>query len=118
MGASLVTSIGSHNYCQFYHDMAMGKDHTNFLKLKAKALEKYQQYEKWVKIQRNTHIKCLGSNRVGKYLSNEFTKHLKDAGTLHHLTVHDSPQSNGSAERSHHTHLKRVRSMLIRSGLG
>ena len=93
-----VTSIGGHNYCQFYHDMATGKDHVNFLKSKDKALEKYNQYAKWVKMQQNANIKCLGSNHGGEYMSKEFTKMLKDTGTICHLTVHDSPQSNGAAE--------------------
>ena len=43
---------------------------------------------------------------------------LKNDGTVHHLTVHDSPQSNGAAERSHHTHIEQAQSMLISSGLG
>ena len=86
--------------------MVMGEDCADFLRTKAEALEKYQQYEKWVKVWRNAHIKCLGSDRGGKYLSNEFTKHLKDTGTVRHLIIHDSPQSNGSAERSHHTHIE------------
>ena len=51
-------------------------------------------------------------------MSKEFTKMLKDIVTIHHLTVHDLPQSNGAAKRSHRTHIKRARSMLISSGLG
>ena len=44
-------SLGGHSYAQFYHDIATGEEHIDFLKSKAKALEKYRQYEKWVKVQ-------------------------------------------------------------------
>ena len=98
-------SLGGHNYCQFYHDMATGENQADFLKSKAEALEKYQQYQKWVKIQQNTDIKCLGSDHGSEYLSNEF-KMLKNNGIVCHLTVHDSPQLNGAAERSHRTHIE------------
>ena len=81
-GPAQVTSLGGHTYCQFYHDTATGEDHVNFLKAKSKALERYQQYEKWAKMQQNADIKCLGSDQGGKYLSTEFSKHLKNIGTI------------------------------------
>jgi hypothetical protein len=33
-------------------------------------------------------------------MSNEFTEHLANTGTVRHLTVHDSPSSNGATERA------------------
>ena len=97
--------------------MATGKDCIDFLKAKSEALEKYQQYKKWAKMQWNADIKCLGSDHGGEYLSTEFSKHLKTIGTICHLTVHDSPQSNSAAECSHCTHIERARLMLIGTGL-
>ena len=105
-GPAQVTSLGGKNYAQFYHDMATSEDCVDFLQMKAEALEKYQQYEKWVKMQWNADIKCLGSDRGSEYLSNEFTKILKNSGTNHHLAMHDLPQSNGTAECSHRTHIE------------
>ena len=35
-GPAQVTSLGGHNYCQFYHDMAMGED-CQFLKVKSRS---------------------------------------------------------------------------------
>ena len=98
--------------------MATGEDCIDFLKAKSEALEKYQQYEKWAKMQWNADIKCLGSDHGGKYLSTEFSKHLKNIGTIHHLTIHDSPQSNSAAEHSHCTHIERARLMLIGAAMG
>ena len=55
-GPAQVTSLSGHNYCQFYHDMATGEDQADFLRMKAEALEKYQQYKKWIKMQQNADI--------------------------------------------------------------
>ena len=41
----------------------------------------------------------LHSDRGGEYLSEEFSKHLKRTGTIRRLTVHDTPEYNGVAER-------------------
>ena len=40
----------------------------------------------------------FGSDRGGEFMSIEFNNHLKNAGTIRHLTVHDSPVSNSIAE--------------------
>jgi hypothetical protein len=56
-------------------------------------------YEAWMKKQRNPDgIKGLGSDGEGEFMSAEFKNHLEKAGTVRHLTVHDSPQSNSVAE--------------------
>ena len=53
--------------------------------------------------QRGTQIKTLIMDRGGKYTSTEFNKHLEIQGTNHGLTVHDTPESNGVAERLNRT---------------
>ncbi len=50
-------------------------------------------------------------------MSKEFKDHLDHAGMEHHLTIHDSPQSNGMAEHGNHSHLEDARAMLIKAGL-
>ena len=42
------------------------------------------------------------------YLSKEFNDHLKQAGTLQNLTVHDTPEHNGVAEQLNWTLLEWV----------
>ena len=44
-------------------------------------------------------------------MSATFSKHLEKAGTICHLTVHDSPQSNGKAEWANHTIMEGARAM-------
>jgi hypothetical protein len=50
-------------------------------------------------------------------MSDEFNTHLQNAGTIRHLNVHDSPQSNGIVERLNQTLVKSARSMLFGAGL-
>ena len=74
-------------------------------------------YEAWLLTQYNVRIKCLNLDRGGEYLSKDFSDHLKRNGTTRQLTVHDTPEHNGVAERGNHTNLQIVRAMLHDSGL-
>jgi hypothetical protein len=47
----------------------------------------------------------------------EFTKHLENARTVCHLTVHDSPASNGAAEQANCTHIDGAQAMMEAVGL-
>ena len=61
--------------------------------------QKYKEYEALLKTQHGNQIKLLQSDWGGEFLSNEFTNHLKKNGTLRSLTVHDTFEENGVAER-------------------
>ena len=77
----------------------------------------YKRYEAWVRNHRNAFIKVLHTDRGGEYLSHEFTAHLEAQGTERVLTVHDTPQQNGVAERLNGILAEKVRAMLYDSGL-
>src|SRR6266581_6500927 len=62
-------------------------------------------------------IKVLRSDRGGEYLSDAFNAHLAAAGMARKLTVHDTLQLNGVAERLNHTLLERIRAFAHGSGL-
>jgi hypothetical protein len=47
----------------------------------------------------------------------EFTAHLEKRGTIRKLTVHDTPEHNGIAERLNGVLLERVRAMMHGSGM-
>ena len=55
--------------------------------------------------------------RGGEYPLKEFSDHLKKAGTVRRLTIHDTPEHNGVAKRANRTNLEIVRAMLHDSGL-
>ena len=50
-------------------------------------------------------------------MGNEFSQYLREQGTMHQLTVYDSPSSNGIAECCNSILIQHVRAMLIDSGL-
>ena len=70
-----------------------------------------------MKKQKGVGIKRLHSDIGREYLSKEFTNHLKQAGTLQNLTVHDTPEHNGVAEQLNQTLLEKVQAMLHTSQL-
>jgi transposase InsO family protein len=84
---------------------------------KSEAFSKYKLYEALMLRQRDAHIKVLVSDRGGEYTSSEFKQHLAKQGTKHRFTVHDTPESNGVAERLNRTLLEKTRAMLLESGL-
>ena len=60
------------------------------MRSKDEVFQRYKQYEAMLLCQWDTHIKCLFSDRGGKYTSTEFEIYLAKQGTLYCLTVHDS----------------------------
>jgi transposase InsO family protein len=88
------------------------------LRTKDEVLETYKSFEAWALTQQHCKaIKVLRSDRRGEYLSGAFDNHLAAAGTARKLTMHDTPQLNGMAERLNRTLLERVRALEYSSGL-
>ena len=84
---------------------------------KLEVFQKYKEYEALLKTQYGKQIKLLQSDWGGKFLSNEFTNHLKKNGALQSLTVHNTPEENGVAERLNLTLLEHARAMLMTAQL-
>jgi len=117
-GPAQVQSIGGHSFAHMFIDLYSREPRVAFLKVKSDAFESYKRYEAWVKIHCNSSgIACLGSDRGGEFLDGDFTTYLQDVGTIRHLNVHDSPQSNGVVERLNQTLVESARSMLFEAGL-
>lgn len=83
----------------------------------SESLKQYKNYESWLWVQFERSIKCLQSDRGGEFTGNEFNEYLRERGKIRRLTVHDSPQSNGIAERCNGVLVEHARAMLIDSGL-
>jgi len=116
-GPAPVETISRKRYYVSFTDDYSRYTNVYFLSTKDETFESYQVYEAWLSTQHNAHIKCLRSDRGGEYLSEEFSTHLKKAGTTRKLTVHDTPEHNGVAERLNRTILEKVRAMLHESDL-
>ena len=117
-GPAEVESLGKKKYFLPCQDKYTHEEHPYFLANKSEALSCYQRYEAWAKNQREIPaIKIFGSDRGGEFMSKDFTEHLERQGTVRHLTVHDSPASNGASERANRTHISAARAMLIQAKL-
>ena len=77
----------------------------------------HETYEARLKTQKGISIKALQSDRGGEYLTNDFSSHLKQAGTICCLTAHNSPAQNGVAEDFNPMLLEWTCAMLHSSGL-
>lgn len=116
-GPSKVETIGHRRYF-----MSLIDDFSRYVKVhllfgKDEAFETYRGFEAWMGTQKGVTLKCLHTDRGGEFISNEFSKHLAAKGTERRLTVHDTPEYNGVAERMNRTLLNQVRAVIIDSGL-
>ncbi|SCZ91573.1 BZ3500_MvSof-1268-A1-R1_Chr1-2g01498 [Microbotryum saponariae] len=77
-------------------------------------------FKSWLaKVERSTLRKVLAvrSDNGGEFMSNEFSRFLEEQGITRQLSIPDTPQQNGVAERANHLITEGVRSMLHQSGL-
>src|ERR1700678_1033216 len=116
-GPSPVQTIGSREYYSTYTDDNSRYSTLYLPRLKSETFSAYKRYEAYLLRQKGVHIKKLHTDRGGEYLSKEFSDHLAENGTIRNLTVHDTPEHNGVAERLNRTLLERVRLMLHVSGI-
>ena len=84
---------------------------------KDQVFSKYKLYEAMMSRQQNVCIKTLISDRGGKYTSKEFEDYLSRKGIKHRLTVYDTPEQKGVAERLNCTLVEKLRAMLLESNL-
>src|ERR1700722_7392998 len=116
-GPASVTSIGGHRYSIDFTDDATRWTVTDVLKTKDQAQGAYERFEKRLETQNNAKIKILRTDRGRELYNKDFDKHLFSKGTIRELTVHDTHEQVGVAERLNRTKLELARAMLIDSGL-
>ena len=116
-GPAPVETIGRKRYYISFTDDHSRYTSVFFLRNKDEAFGFYRIYKAWLSTQYKIRIKCLNSDRGGEYMSDEFSDHLRKAGTTRRLTVHDTPEHNGVSERGNRMNLEIARAMLHDSGL-
>ena len=84
---------------------------------KSEGFEKFKEFQNEVQNQLDKKIKILRSDRDRKYLSKEFSDHLKICGIISQLTPPYTPKWNGVAERRNRTLLDMVRSIMCHTPL-
>jgi hypothetical protein len=116
-GPAPVQSLRGKRYYVSFIDDAKRWAYLDFLHAKDETFRSYREYEAWAKTEHDVPIKVLHSDNGGEYTGKEFVLYLKTNGTKQKLTVHDTPQHNGVAERYNRTVIEKVRAMLHSSGL-
>ena len=111
-GPAPVKSLGGWHYYVSFMDDKTRETKLYLLCAKSETFKTYKKFEAWAAKQRNTPIKCLQTDRGGEFMSDEFTGYLESQGTMRKLTVHDTPQQNGVAERLNGVLVTKVCAML------
>ncbi|THH18467.1 hypothetical protein EUX98_g8949, partial [Antrodiella citrinella] len=116
-GPAPVQTIGGRRYYISFTD-----DHSRYtvaylMRTKDEAFTWYKTFAAFLKTQKGVTIKTFHTDRGVEFLSKEFNTYLESEGTVRHLTVHDTPEYNGAAERLNLTLLAKVRAMIQDSSL-
>jgi len=116
-GKAPVKTINGKEYSVNYTDGYMGSTRVYLMRTKDEAFTHYKAYEARLKTQHGVTIKVFHCDRGGEFMSDEFSRHLQKAGTIRRLTVHDTPEYNGVAERFNRTAIEKVRAMIHKTSL-
>lgn len=116
-GPAKVQTINHQRYTSTMIDDTTSWLEEPLMRSKDEAFGTYVVYEARLQTQYGIKVKEVRSDCGGEFTSQDFLDHLTQQGTIQRLTVHDTPQHNGLAERTHGTIFNMVRSMLISSGL-
>ena len=116
-GPASVRSLSRNSYVAARIDDATCKTVLYFQAKKSQTIDSYKCDEALIETQTRNRIKVACSNRGGEFLSDDLTWHQDMRGTKCELTVHNSPQQNGVAERGMRTHAECTRALLLASGL-
>nr|AAZ28936.1 polyprotein [Phanerochaete chrysosporium RP-78] len=108
------------NHCRYA--LVMVDDHSRWLeepllRSKDEAFARFRDFVALIRTQSGAQLKVVSSDRGGEFTSHEFSEFLSRNGVVRRLTVHDTPEHNGVAERVHGTIFNMVRALLISSGL-
>eukprot|EP00731_Ephydatia_muelleri_P033160 Em0025g116a len=88
-----------------------------FLRKKSETMDKFKEFEAEVSNQWESQIQILRTDGGGEYISKEFKDFLKLKGIHHEMTVRDTPEQNGVAERMNRTLCESGRAMLFHAEL-
>ena len=88
-----------------------------FMAHKSDTLEKFKEFHAKVNGESGERIGILKTDGGGEYKSREFEQYLIRHQIEHEVTVPDSPEKNGLAERMNRTILEKAKCMCVHAGL-
>ena len=116
-GPIRVTSHGGSRYVLTFIDDHSRWCYVYFLKAKCEVFEKFKEYQKSVEKQTGREVKSLQSDDGIVYCNQEFDNYLKAEEIHRRLTVPNTLEQNGIAERKNRTLIEMSRCLIIKSGL-
>ena len=84
-----------------------------FLVEKSEAFAVFKSFKTYVEKKTSSFLRCLRTDRGGKFTSQEFAIFCDVHGIRRQLTAAYTPQQNGVAEHKNRTIMNMVRSMLL-----
>src|SRR5712675_2034721 len=84
-----------------------------YLQSKDQFVTALKQFLSWAETQTSNKMCALHSDRGGEYIAGYIKDILVQRGIEHHLTMPNSPQQNGKAERFNRTIMDKAMSMLV-----
>jgi hypothetical protein len=88
-----------------------------FLKRKSDCAERLKRFYAFVQTQFDCRIRRVRSDRGGEFFNNLLENWYDQQGIVRELSIPETPQQNGVAERYNRTLCDRARSMLFAAGL-
>ena len=110
-------NYNSYWYFVTWVDDKLWKVYVNGLKAKSEVIDYLKKFVAHAKVETGQCVKALHSDGGGEYIASETLKFLQDKGIKHKMTMPDTPQHNGVAERMNRTLLDKVWTMLINANL-
>ena len=107
-----VLSLGGYKYTATYLDDYSSFGVMFYLKKKSDKFAAFKQYKAWAKRQLGTTLKCRRFDRGGEFLSNEQRSYMIENGIETQMSMPDTPQQNGRAERFQQTIIKDRKSVV------
>ena len=110
-------SIGRYKYTATYLDNYSSFGVMFYLKKKSNEFAAFKQYKAWAERQLGTTLKCRHFNRGGEFLSNEQKTYMIENGIETQMSMPDTLQQNGQAERFQQTIINGAEAMWHHAGL-
>lgn len=107
---------GSRYFVTFIDDMTR-KTFVYFCKRKSDVFSKFKDFKAEAENQTGKRILKFRSDNGGEYISNEFTRFLKDHGIIHERSCPETPTQNPVAERAMRSIVEKARTMLKEANL-
>ncbi|GKB80784.1 retrovirus-related pol polyprotein from transposon TNT 1-94, partial [Tanacetum coccineum] len=115
-GPSQVESLGGKRYFLSIVDDSSRRVWVYIIRFKHEAFRKFKEWKQLVKNQNGRTVKKLRTDNGLEFCNREFEQLCVESGIARHLTVVETPQQNGLAERMNITLMDKVRCLLIQSG--